>query len=223
MGADARERYDSALAGVWGDLGRTLSRLESLAAEPDYLDESALDVLPHLQYSLHRAGELTAGIRPPSGHEGAHEELAAALEDARDLTADAADALEAGGGAAVAVLVHEWRGALFRVAAAEDCWGHDGFWGAVAIHCPKSGVTVAATINTSPFGLTPGSEVDPFEAPAIEAALRSMAERLELKPRDAFQPIRIAVTGSKISPGLFESLELLGKEEALARLAAYGR
>jgi len=67
------------------------------------------------------------------------------------------------------------------------------------------------------------SEVDPFEAPAIEAALRSMAERLELKPRDAFQPIRIAVTGSKISPGLFESLELLGKEEALARLAAYGR
>jgi len=115
VGADARERYDSALAGVWGDLGRTLSRLESLAAEPDYLDESALDVLPHLQYSLHRAGELTAGIRPPSGHEGAHEELAAALEDARDLTADAADALEAGGGAAVAVLVHEWRGALFRV------------------------------------------------------------------------------------------------------------
>jgi glutamyl-tRNA synthetase len=65
--------------------------------------------------------------------------------------------------------------------------------------------------------------VEPFEAAAIEAALRSMAERLELKPRDAFQPIRIAVTGSKVSPGLFESLELLGKEETLARLAAYGR
>jgi glutamyl-tRNA synthetase len=66
-------------------------------------------------------------------------------------------------------------------------------------------------------------EVDPFEAPAIEAALRALAERLELKPRDAFQPIRVAVTGSKISPGLFESLELLGKDETLARLAAYGR
>jgi glutamyl-tRNA synthetase len=66
-------------------------------------------------------------------------------------------------------------------------------------------------------------EVEPFEAPGIEAALRSMAERLELKPREAFQPIRVAVTGSKVSPGLFESLELLGQDETLARLAAYGR
>jgi glutamyl-tRNA synthetase len=43
--------------------------------------------------------------------------------------------------------------------------------------------------------------VEPFEADAIERELRSLAERLELKPRDAFQPIRIAVTGSKVSPG----------------------
>jgi glutamyl-tRNA synthetase len=62
--------------------------------------------------------------------------------------------------------------------------------------------------------------VEPFTADEIEAALRSLAERLGLKPRDAFQPIRIAVTGSKVSPGLFESLELLGKERALARLSA---
>jgi glutamyl-tRNA synthetase len=62
--------------------------------------------------------------------------------------------------------------------------------------------------------------VEPFRAPEIEAALRALAERLELSPRKAFQPIRIAVTGSKISPGLFESLELLGKEESLKRLGA---
>ena len=61
--------------------------------------------------------------------------------------------------------------------------------------------------------------VEPFEAEAIERELRSLAERLELKPRDAFQPIRIAVTGSKVSPGLFESLELLGRDETLRRLA----
>jgi glutamyl-tRNA synthetase len=60
--------------------------------------------------------------------------------------------------------------------------------------------------------------VEPFEAEAIEAALRELADRLGLKPRDAFQPIRLAVTGSKVSPGLFESLELLGREESLARL-----
>src|SRR5512132_1807129 len=48
--------------------------------------------------------------------------------------------------------------------------------------------------------------VEPFVAPEIEAALRGLAERLELSPRKAFEPIRIAVTGSKVSPGLFESL-----------------
>ena len=63
-------------------------------------------------------------------------------------------------------------------------------------------------------------DVEPFTAEAIEPALRQFAERLGLKPRDAFAPIRIAVTGSKVSPGLFESLELLGKERALERLSA---
>jgi len=62
--------------------------------------------------------------------------------------------------------------------------------------------------------------VEPFDAARIEAALRGLAERLELSPRKAFEPIRIAVTGSKISPGLFESLELLGKDETLRRLSA---
>jgi len=63
-------------------------------------------------------------------------------------------------------------------------------------------------------------QVEPFEASRIEEALRAFAERLELKPREAFQPVRIAVTGSKVSPGLFESLELLGKNESLRRLQA---
>jgi glutamyl-tRNA synthetase len=61
---------------------------------------------------------------------------------------------------------------------------------------------------------------EPFTAESIESALRGLAERLELSPRQAFQPIRVAVTGSKISPGLFESLELLGRDESLARLSA---
>jgi glutamyl-tRNA synthetase len=63
------------------------------------------------------------------------------------------------------------------------------------------------------------ASVEPFAAEAIEAALRALAERLGLKPREAFQPIRQALTGSKVSPGLFESLEVLGKEESLARLS----
>ena len=65
--------------------------------------------------------------------------------------------------------------------------------------------------------LTP---VAPWTAEGIEAALRAMVEALGEKPRTAFAPVRLAVTGSKISPGLFESLELLGKDESLARLGA---
>ena len=62
------------------------------------------------------------------------------------------------------------------------------------------------------------AELEPFDAATIEQALRELAERLELKPRDAFQPIRVALTGSKISPGLFESIELLGRDQTLERL-----
>jgi glutamyl-tRNA synthetase len=62
------------------------------------------------------------------------------------------------------------------------------------------------------------ANLEPFAAESIEQALRGLAERLELKPREAFQPIRVAVTGSKISPGLFESIELLGREQTLERL-----
>ena len=68
------------------------------------------------------------------------------------------------------------------------------------------------------------SDVDPWQAALIEDALRSMTEELGLRPREAFAPIRLAITGATVSPGLFESLELLGRDESLGRLAAaYGR
>jgi len=53
----------------------------------------------------------------------------------------------------------------------------------------------------------------------IEEALRvALIEGMELKPRVAFGPVRVAVTGKRISPPLFESMELLGRERSLARL-----
>ena len=60
--------------------------------------------------------------------------------------------------------------------------------------------------------------VEPFTAPEIEQALRGLAERLELKPRKAFGPIRAAVTGSVVSPPLPESLALLGRDRTVRRL-----
>jgi glutamyl-tRNA synthetase len=60
--------------------------------------------------------------------------------------------------------------------------------------------------------------IEKWTTAEIEAALRALAEDRELKPKKAFQPIRAAVTGTLISPPLFESLEILGKEETLGRL-----
>jgi glutamyl-tRNA synthetase len=64
------------------------------------------------------------------------------------------------------------------------------------------------------------SRLDTWTTEAIDEALRaSLVEGLGLKPRNAFGPVRVAVTGRRISPPLFESLELLGREVTLARLA----
>ncbi len=60
-----------------------------------------------------------------------------------------------------------------------------------------------------------------WETVRIEQTLRdALVDGLGLKPRHAFGPVRVAVTGRKISPPLFESLELLGRERSLARLDA---
>jgi glutamyl-tRNA synthetase len=58
-----------------------------------------------------------------------------------------------------------------------------------------------------------------WTVPNIEAALKgALVEALGLKPRKAFGPIRVAITGSLVSPPLFESMELLGRERSLQRL-----
>ena len=59
-----------------------------------------------------------------------------------------------------------------------------------------------------------------FTADVIEAALRTVPETLGIKPKVAFQAVRVAVTGQTVSLPLFESLALLGKERSLARIAA---
>jgi glutamyl-tRNA synthetase len=62
--------------------------------------------------------------------------------------------------------------------------------------------------------------LDEWTTSALEAALRALAERRELKFKKAFQPIRAAVTGTLVSPPLFESMEILGRERTVERLKA---
>jgi glutamyl-tRNA synthetase len=61
---------------------------------------------------------------------------------------------------------------------------------------------------------------EPFDREGVEAALRGVVERLGVKPNEVFQPIRVAISGTTVSPGIFESVAALGREETLARLDA---
>jgi glutamyl-tRNA synthetase len=66
------------------------------------------------------------------------------------------------------------------------------------------------------------TEVEPFTAQAMQDALNAeLVEKMELKPRVAFGPVRIAVSGRRVTPPLFESMEILGRELTLARLEAF--
>jgi glutamyl-tRNA synthetase len=61
---------------------------------------------------------------------------------------------------------------------------------------------------------------DGFDPDTVERALREVVERFEVKPRDVFQPVRVAITGTTVSPGIFESVAALGRDETLARIDA---
>jgi len=62
--------------------------------------------------------------------------------------------------------------------------------------------------------------LEDFTEPAIEAALTGVVAARAAKPREVYQPLRVALTGSAISPGIFESIALLGREETLHRIDA---
>jgi hypothetical protein len=110
------EVYSVALGDLWSGLARTLSRLDLAASEPERLDDiDAAPSLRRLQYALHLAAEHAYGLEPPPAVASAHAELADALACARDATADVAEAVSIWGAAGVTTLLHEWRGALFRV------------------------------------------------------------------------------------------------------------
>lgn len=115
LGTSERQGYAAELAGLWSGLSGTLTQLEAIAGEPEAIGGEVAETLPALQYRLHCAGELARGLDPPAGAETVHAELAAALEDARDATGEVLEALETSGPDGLSSLVHEWRGALFRV------------------------------------------------------------------------------------------------------------
>jgi glutamyl-tRNA synthetase len=63
-----------------------------------------------------------------------------------------------------------------------------------------------------------------FNAAELQQVLSNvLIEQMELKPKFAFGALRTAISGRRVSPPLFESMEILGKEETLKRLASFAR
>jgi hypothetical protein len=108
--------YAEAVSHLWERVGGALVRLERVAESPaEAATDDFLGELPQLQYGLHAAAELAVGIDAPRGAELLHEELVAALAEARDVTAEVGHVLEEGDAELVEPLLPEWRGVLFRV------------------------------------------------------------------------------------------------------------
>jgi glutamyl-tRNA synthetase len=63
-------------------------------------------------------------------------------------------------------------------------------------------------------------ETEPWDAKAIEGSLASLVEQLGAKPGQVYQPIRVAITGTTVSPGIYESLAALGRDESVRRIEA---
>jgi glutamyl-tRNA synthetase len=64
------------------------------------------------------------------------------------------------------------------------------------------------------------ASAEPFDVAHIEQALRAVVEQRAAKPQQVFQPIRVALAGTTVSPGIFETLAVLGRDEALSRIDA---
>ncbi len=127
----------------------------------------------------------------------------------------------------------------------EEFTGHDGLDGAVAITQDKISTLeefwpLARSFYEGPvddpaarakFLASPESRValgdartalaglpEPWTDANVEETLRGVVERTGRKPKQIFQPLRVSLTGTTVSPGIFETVALLGREETLARV-----
>ncbi len=78
---------------------------------------------------------------------------------------------------------------------------------------PESGAQALAAARAALSGLD-----EPWSPETVEAALREAVERSGMKAKQVFQPLRVALTGTTISPGIFETVALVGRDKALARI-----
>jgi glutamyl-tRNA synthetase len=101
-----------------------------------------------------------------------------------------------------------------------DFWGLTGPLLGEPVDDPKArerwlGAEGTATLRRIREAL---AELDGFSESDVGSALEALVERLGVKPREVYQPLRVAIAGTTVSPGIFESVALLGREETLRRV-----
>ena len=103
-----------------------------------------------------------------------------------------------------------------------DFWPLAGFIFAGPSADPRRGRSGWARTGgrCSPTSVRRSAQVADFDQAGVQEALEGVLERRELKPRAVYQPVRVAISGTTISPGIFESVALLGREETLRRIDA---
>jgi glutamyl-tRNA synthetase len=76
----------------------------------------------------------------------------------------------------------------------------------------ENGRAALAEVRTALAG------AEPFDLESVGVALEGVVARRQVKPREVYQPLRVAISGSTVSPGIFESVSLLGRSETLQRI-----
>jgi glutamyl-tRNA synthetase len=171
-------------------------RLERVSRSPAVFDEQKLRWINGQHLRALDAPELAASVRGyldelglPGGADPRLEQAAAAVQEKISTLADFSELA----GFAFSPLEIDER-------AWKDVMARDG-----AIEALSSARTSLAELET-------------FDEQSVEKALRGVVEKLGAKPTAVFQPLRVAVTGKKVSAGIFESVVLLGKDETIARI-----
>jgi glutamyl-tRNA synthetase len=164
--------------------------LERVQKNPARFDEQKLKWMNGIYIRALSVDELTARLEAFTGRSGLREAVAISQEK-------------------IATLADFWplAGALIDGPVADDAKAREQWLGV-------EGRAALGDVRAVLAGL------EPFELESIDAALRGVVAARETKPKQVFQPIRVALTGRTISPGIFEMIDVLGREETLRRLDA---
>jgi glutamyl-tRNA synthetase len=163
-------------------------RLERVSKNPAVFDERKLRHINGLWLRELGTDELTRRLEQYTGRDGLHAAVGIAEEKIQTLS---------------------------------EFWPLVGFLFDGPVDDPKAfGKTITADGGVE--ALTAAREAlagaEPFTVETIESALRGVVEHRDCKPGKVFQPVRVAIAGTTVSPGIFESVALLGRDETLARI-----